>query len=151
MRTAVRTTRLKGRGAISCLGINDEGSFVMAGDAHYGVSTLHLHSSSVVSTTSVPFRPQAAVFTKGLFYCGGSDRASQESARYLHVYDFQCNPAGAGTTPVSARGVYALAVHPESGVMAAGGYCPQKSEKSLSGEMVDVYVDPPVRSFSFAV
>lgn len=111
----------------------------MAGNSGFELASLHLSSASTVASTAVPFRPRALAFNNGTFYAGGSDRI-QDPSRCLLLLDFACHVVG--STPVSARSVYAIAAHPKSGALAAAGYAP---------DFVDVYIDPPVRSFSIDV
>lgn len=150
-KTAVRSVNLKGSGSITCIATNGDGSFIMVGGESYNVSALHWPTSSVVASASSPFLPRAVCFSSGAFYCGGSDKIAEKNSRYLSVLDLQCRPAGTGSTPVSSRSIYAIAVHPVTGLMAAGGYFPGKSRMENAGEVIDIFCDPPVRSFSFAV
>lgn len=137
-RRPVRHIRI-GSSPITALTVDTEGKFAMAGNFDFELASLHLSSASIMISTAVPFRPRALAFTNGTFYAGGSDRIDDPSRCLLRL-DFACRVLG--STPVSARSVYTIAVHPKSGALAAAGYAP---------DFVDVYIDPPVRSFSIDV
>lgn len=150
-KTAVSTINLRGAGSVTSIAASEDGSFLMAGSGNYTVTSLHLPSSSVVASKSTPFLPRAICFASSAFYCGGSDRQSLQTERDLTVLDFQCRAYGNGSTPVSSRSIYAIAIHPTNGCMAAGGYFPGKEQMESAGEVIDVYCVPPVRSYSFTV
>lgn len=61
-------------------------------------------------------------------------------------FGYKCEVTGYSET--SARSIYSIARHPGTGSLVAGGYSPEKVLKGLKEEIVDVYIEPPVRSFS---
>jgi WD40 repeat protein len=149
-----KVTSVQHRGWVSCIASDMDGSFIVCGAGNRRLTSIHLASGSVLGTTSLDYVPNAIVYRDGELYCGGADKLEQqdpsffpENSHVLYRYDLECIKTG--VSPVSSSGVYALAADPLNNSMAAGGY----STRHLwhdAAELIDVYIKPPVRSFSMA-
>lgn len=133
-------------GAVTTLCPSADATFLLVGDARRKVRTIYMPAAAPMPETAINFVPRAAGFAQGNFFVGGSDRKAGE--RGLAVVDFEGRVTG--RTPTSAGSVYALAVG-EKGNMAVAGFSPEKRALGRAAEVVDVYVHPPVRSYSFEV
>jgi WD40 repeat protein len=142
------------RGWVSCIASDVDGSFIVCGAGNRSLTSIHLASGSVLGTTSLEYVPNAVVYRDGELYCGGANKLEQhdpnlfpEKGHVLYRYDLECFQTG--VCPVSSSGVYALALDPLSNSMAAGGYS-TRHQWHDAAELIDVYIKPPVRSFSMA-
>lgn len=131
---------------VGCVASDPDGSFLVCGDGNKNLTSIHVASGSVLGTTKLDYVPNAMVYEGGKVYCGGGDQLLREDGQSgkLHRYGLDC--VEEGTANSSASGVYALAVHPSSGCMAAAGYS-TRGRWHDTDELVDVYINPPVRSF----
>lgn len=126
---------------ITSIALNNDKNFALVADSARTLTSIHLPTGSIVATTTTPFIPQALAFCDQNFYCGGSS-APESSAKSLMRYNVRCMVQG--SAPVSVDSVYAFA-HSKSGALAAAGYCLNRKQ------LVDVYDNPPVRSYSLPV
>lgn len=142
----------------------------MVGTSDRQLSALHFGSASTIKTVPLPFVPQSMTISgQSTFYVGGSDRyggvhSSSVGTSTLQAFDVLCNPLPAA--PVSAGSVYATAAAASSGgaydgghssphrsVVAAAGFTPTTDFNSpwQTQRRIDVYLDPPIRSFSLSI
>lgn len=144
----------------------------MVGTSDRKLSTVHFGSASTIKTVPLPFVPQSMTISgQSTFYVGGSDRyggahSSPVGANTLQAFDVLCNPLPAA--PVFVGSVYATAAaasaasgcaydggHGSSrrSVLAAAGFTPTTDVSSLwqTQHRIDVYLDPPIRSFSLSI
>lgn len=119
----------------------------MVADSSYRLTTIHIATATILSSVETPFLPQALSFSDGLFYCAGSDTKGAQQKSLL-AFDLNCKQKAC--SPLASSAVYAIASSP-TGMIAAGGYSPQRHASTSSLEFVDVFCVPPVRSFSFSV
>lgn len=127
--------------------VDDAGAFAVVADAGKGITVVHLASGGLVGSAELVFVPAAVRFCRGNLYIAGHDWEGR-GPNALHRFDIECRPLR--PAPVSASAVYSMDVHPRTGSLAAAGFT--KSQKWLehSSELIDVYVNPPVRSYSLA-
>lgn len=135
---------------ITSLAINNDASFALVADSSFRLSAIHIPSGSIVCSKDIPFLPQAVTFSDGMFYIGGSDRVKTDGSTQFSLMRCNVMCEQTGSAPVSATGVYAMAVS-STGSIAAAGYSASKFAKESFAEDVDVYWIPPVRSFSISV
>jgi hypothetical protein len=148
-----KLTARRQRGWVGCVASDTDGSFIVCGAGNRTLTTIHLASGSVLGTAALEYVPNALAYSEGEVYCGGADKIEQhrsqdgEGGHRLYRYDLEC--AQTAVSQVSASGVYALATHPTTKSMAAGGYSTPHRWHDAA-EVVDLYIKPPVRSFSMA-
>ncbi|CAN8075212.1 unnamed protein product [Agarophyton chilense] len=133
---------------ISSLALHGDSNFVMIADSDKNLTSFHIPSASIVSSTKIPFCPQAIVFSDGYFYCGGSD-ITNTGLSHVDSCIQRCDVSFQTfeTLASSTSSVYAMAVS-SAGAIAAGGHSLLKSNDEELAERADVYLCPPVRSFS---
>lgn len=139
---------------ISSVALTGDATFAMVADSDRSITSLHLPTGSTIASKKVPFSPQAVVFANGQFYCGGSDMVNANPGlplgdKCIRRCDIQCRSID--RVPCSVSSVYAMAVS-SAGAIAAGGYStPKFSDVIDLSERADVYIRPPVRSFSVTI
>lgn len=125
-----------------------DGSFAMVGDGSGKLISFHVASGSLLGTADLAMVPSALQTIGTEVYCGAVDK-SPSAEKMLYRFDMQCNPVG--TAQTSAAGTYAIAMHEQTSVTATGGYSFTQSGHCGFDEIVDVYLKPPLRSFSMTV
>lgn len=136
---------------ISCIAFNCDGTYAMIASSERKLSSLHVSSSSIFASERLPFVPQAICASSSNFYVGGSDRrvgCGSIVPNSLLSFDVLGSPMP--SAPVSAGAVYCVAAHPVKGILAAAGFTPAVSLLPTK-RLIDVYVNPPVRSFSLSI
>lgn len=130
---------------------NSDGTYAMLASSERSVSSLHIASGTVIASQRLPFIPRAIALSSSTFYIGGSDRRVGHAStipNFLAAFDVLCKPMP--NAPVSAGSVYAVVAHPTKGILAAAGFTPAVSPMPTK-RLIDVYIDPPVRSFSISI
>lgn len=152
----LRMNSARQRAWVGCVASDSDGQFIVTGDANRNLTSIHVGTGAVLDSTELDFVPNSLVYRAGEIYCGGSDivesskpseSSSSEEASLLRRYSLSCEEISSAS--VSAGGVYALAQHPASGCMAAGGYS-TRHQWHDTAELIDVYLNPPIRSFTMA-
>lgn len=146
-----RQRRVRFKPYISSLALNSDSTFAMIADNDRNITSFHLPTGSTISSIRAPFSPQAIVFADGYFYCGGSDTHNSDQSpdgRCLRRCDVRCEDLDVVSS--SSSSIYALAASP-AGAIAAGGHSLQKTNDQELAERADVYLCPPIRSFSVFV
>lgn len=131
---------------VGCVASDPDGRFIVCGDGNKNLTSIHVASGSMLGTTKLEYVPNAMVYEGGEVYCGGGDQLLREDGQSGKLYRYGLDCVEAGTANSSASGVYALAVHPSSGCMTAAGYS-ARGRSHDADELVDVYINPPIRSF----
>lgn len=136
---------------VGCISSDPDGNFIVCGDGNRNLTSIHVASGSVLGTAKLDFVPNASLYLNGDIYCGGADQhklqPTQEDGESGKLLRFGVDCKQIGVADVSAGGVYALGAHSLSGCMTAAGYS-TRGRWQDADELVDVYVNPPARSFS---
>lgn len=155
-----RMTSARHRAWVGCVVADFDGQFIVCGDGNRNLTSIHVGTGAVLATTKLDFVPNSLVHRGSEIYCGGSDRVDsppsgglsadvQQRMSLLRRYSPTCEEVGSSPVSVSASGVYAVAYHSSSGSMAAAGYSTRHRWHDTT-ELIDVYLNPPIRSFTMA-
>jgi hypothetical protein len=140
----------KKRAWVGCVATDTDGGFAVCGDGNRNLTSVHISSGCVLGSSRLDYVPNSLVYRNGELYCGGADTIGQafseeKPGNSLYRYDLECSEVG--TSPVSSSGVYALSCQPETKSMAASGYSTRHRWYDAA-ELIDVYVEPPIQSFT---
>lgn len=132
---------------VSCIVTDDDGIMAMVGTGAKRLSTVHITSSSVASSTNLDSVPATLKRLGDRVFCGSVDVGDQDKdVGAVRMFDMQCKEEGSMQT--ANQGVYSIAMHLSNQTAAAGGYALSQCGHYSRPSGIDVYLSPPLHSFS---
>lgn len=133
------------KGNVSCIVTNDDGVMAMVGTGAKRLSTVHVSSGSVASFANLDSVPATLKKAGDRVYCGSVDVGKKDKdCGALRMFDIQCKEER--SVQSSNQGVYSIAWRNQTA--ATCGYALSHCGHYSRPSCVDVYLSPPLHSFS---
>ncbi len=127
---------------------DDDGVFAMIGTGSGQLFSLHISSRAVAHSAQLDVVPVSLEMMDDHVYCGGVDKR-KANASSLYMFNMQCEPVSGVHS--SKPGIYSIAVHSKAQVAATAGYSLTPCGLYAAPDVLDVYLSPPLHSFSMVM